>query len=150
MVDWATVGASVGLSVIGSILVTEFQIRRERSVEESQEIEEWYDETAAYAAEIRRIWQRQWDLSNQPRGNFSELSSELSLLEGQMSRHASVGEQLTDVDQDVVDALDEVANRCRDVSEHTGYIGDDDDIEEYRENILDAVEGLEDELGNRD
>jgi hypothetical protein len=146
MVDWATVGASVGLSVIGSILVTEFQIRREVSVEQSREIEDWYDETAAYAAEVRRLWQRQWDLSDQPRGNFSELSSELSLLEGQMSRHASNGEQLTGVDQDVVEALDEVANRCRDVSEHAGYIGDSDDIEEYRENILNAVEELETKL----
>lgn len=150
MVDWATVGASVGLSVIGSILVTEFQIRREVSVEQSQEIDEWYSDTAAYAAQVRRLWQRQWDLSNQPRGNFSELSSELSLLEGQMSRHTSDGEQFTDVGQDVVEALDQVANRCRDVSEYTGYIGDSDDIEEYRENILDAVEVLECELENRD
>jgi len=150
MVDWVTVGASVGLSVIGSILVTEFQIRREQSVEQSQEIDNWLDETAAYAAEVRRLWQRQWDLSDQPRGNFSELSSELSLLEGQMSRHASDGEQLTRVDQDVVEALDELANNCRDVSEHTGYIGDGDDIEEYRENILNAVEELETKLDNRD
>lgn len=150
MVDWATVGASVGLSVIGSILVTEFQIRRELSVEQSQETEDWYDDTAAYAAEVRRLWQRQWDLSNQPRGNFSELSGELSLLEGQMSRHASDGEQLTGVDQDVVEALDKVANECRNVSDHTGYIGDADDIEEYHENILAAVEDLEDELENSD
>lgn len=148
MVDWVTVGTSVGLSVLGSIVVTEFQIRREQSVEESQEIEDWYDDTAVYAAEVRRLWQRKWDLSDRPRGNFSELSSELSLLEGQMSRHASDGEQLTDVDQEVVEDLDKVANKCRDVSEHTGYIGDGDDIAEYRENILNAVEQLEDKLDN--
>lgn len=146
MIDWGTVGASVGLSILGSIVVTEFQIRRELSVEESQEIEDWYDETAAYAAEIRRLWQRQWDQSDRPRGNFSELSSELSLLEGQMSRHASDGEQLKRVDQDVVEALDGVANKCREISEHSDYLNDVDQIEQYRESILDSVKELEDEL----
>jgi len=150
MVDWATVIASVVLSVIGSVLVTEFQIRRELSVEESQETDDWYNQTAAYAAEVRRLWQRQWDRSDQPKINFSELSGELSLLEGQMSRHASDGEQLTGVDQDIVGALDEVANNCRAMSEHSTYVGDEDDIEEYRKNILDAVEGLESELESRD
>lgn len=144
MVDWPTVLVSVG----GSLAVVEYRIYRGQSVDESNEVSNWYGDTAAYAAEIRRVWQRKWDRSDVARGNFSETSSEISLLEGQMSRHASEGEQL-DVDQSVVDALDEVANRCREVSEHTGHLNDSDEIEEYRNQILDAVEVLEEALESR-
>ncbi|WP_281195736.1 hypothetical protein [Halorubrum sp. F4] len=146
MVDWATVGASVGLSVVGSLIVTEFQIRRELSVEESQEIDDWYDQSAAYAAQIRRIWQLQWDQADVPGRNFSKLSSKISLQETQISQHASSGEQLAGVDQDVVDALDQVANECRSLSEHSRHLNDIEEIQEIRDNILEAVGELEEKL----
>lgn len=142
MVDFATVLASI----LSSVLVAEVRLRRKLSVEASQEVVEWYDQTAAYAAQIRRLWQRQWDL-DQSRANFGELASNINLLESEMSRHASEGEQL-DVDQGVVEALDDVTDSCRDVSDHSQYINDTEEINEYREDMLDAVSELEETLEN--
>lgn len=148
MVDWATIGASVVLSVIGSIVVTEFRLRRERSVEEAVELEQWYTDSAAYAAEVRRIWQRLFDGPDNPGANLSELQSELSLLEGQISRHASTGEQLG-ADQAVITALDELAAACRRPVEHTLHVNSGSDFVEFRQEVIDVVEDVEQALEKR-
>jgi hypothetical protein len=148
MVDWATIGASVGLSALGSILLTEYRLQREQSVEEAAELDEWYRDSASYAAEVRRLWQRLFDSPDHPGGNLSELQSELSLLEGQISRHASTGEQM-EADSNVIDALDRLATECRKPSRHTLHTNSAEEFQEYREDILDAVEDVEDALNNR-
>lgn len=148
MVDWATIGASVVLSVLGSVAVTEYQLRRKRSVEADVELEEWYTDSAAYAAEVRRTWQRLFDNPQSPGGNLSELQGELNLLEGQISRHASIGEQLG-ADQEVVAALDELAKACRRPAGHTVHVNSNSDFMEFREDVLDGVEDVEQAIEER-
>lgn len=145
MVDWITVVASVGLSVAGSLAVTEYQLRREQSVEASAELQDWRDEAAGYASEVRRTWQRLFDTPERVSLNLSELQGEHSLLEGQISRHASTGEQL-DADQEVIEALDELAQQCRNVEQH--HLGSNslEEFEELRNEALDAVEEVESAL----
>lgn len=148
MVDWITVVASVGLSVVGSMVVTEYQLRREQSVEESAELEEWYDDSAGYAAQVRRTWQRLFDSPDYIAVNLSEIQSELSLLEGQISRHASQGEQL-DADEDVIEALDTLTTECRRPTDRSLHSDSLSEFEEFREDILDSVEDVEQALENR-
>lgn len=148
MVDWLTIGASVGFSVIGSVLLTEYRLRREQAVEESAELESWYAESASYAAEVRRVWQRLFDNSGSSGGNLSEIQGEMRLLEGQISRHASNGEQL-DADEEVIEALDDLAVECRRPTERTLHLNSGSDFAEFREEILATVEDLEDALNHR-
>ncbi|TQQ83610.1 hypothetical protein EGH24_02120 [Halonotius terrestris] len=145
MVDWLTVLASGLLSFIVSIASFEVRLRREQSVEESAEVEDWYTETAAHAAEVRRTWQRLWDSPEHPGSNLTEISSQMGLFERQISRHASSGEQL-DVDPDVVDALDALAEECRKPSEHSFHSNSNSEFVEFRNDILDAVERVEEHL----
>lgn len=148
MVDWITVISSVGLSAAGSLFITEYQLRREQSVEESAELEEWYDYSASYAGQVRRTWQRLFDSSDRPSMNLSEIQSELNLLEGQISRHAINGEQV-DADEDVIDSLDTLAVECRrpdGVPSHNNFIPK---FEEFREDILKTVEEVEQALENK-
>lgn len=148
MVDWLTVGTSVGLSVLGSLIVTEYQIRREQSIEESSELEEWYDDSASYAAQVRRTWQRLFDSPDHRGINPSEIQKELSLLEGQISRHASEGEQL-DADEDAIEALDGLASECRRPEERPLHNDSLSEFEEMREDILEKVEEVEQTLERR-
>lgn len=148
MVDWVTVVVSVGLSVLGSLLVTEYQLRREQSVEESAELEDWYDESAEYAAEVRRTWQRLFDTPERPSMNLSEIQSEHSLLESQISRHASAGEQLG-TDKQVINALDGLAQHCRKADQLTVHHNCVPEFEDLRDEILDAVQEVETSLEDR-
>lgn len=148
MVDWITVIVSVTLSVIGSLIVTEYQIRREQAVEESAEVEEWYADSASYASQVRRTWQRLFDSPERPGMNLSDIQSELSLLEGQISRHATEGEQI-DANQDVIDALDRLAEECRRADNNTLHTNSLSEFENLREEQLEAVEAVEQALENR-
>lgn len=141
MVDILTVAASA----VVSLGLVEYRLRRQQSVEESAQLEEWYNDSATFAAETRRTWQRMWDSAEHPQNNMSQISSEMGLLEGQISRHASQGEKL-DVDQEVIDALDNLAARCREASEHTIHNNSGEYFEQFRRDILDAVEEVEDSL----
>jgi hypothetical protein len=145
MVDWLTVFVSVGLSVLGSVVVTEYQIRREQAVEESAEVDDWYAETANYASQIRRTWQRLFDTPDQYHVSLSEIQSKLSLLEGQISRHATEGEQLG-VDDDVIDSLDELADTCRAPSNAPLHSDSLEQFSEFRDDCLNAVEAVEESL----
>lgn len=145
MVDWLTVLASGLLSFVVSIASFEVRLRREQSVEKSAEVEDWYTETAAHAAEVRRTWQRLWDSPEHPGSNLTEISNQMGLFERQISRHASSGEQL-DVDPNVVDALDVLAEECRKPSEHSFHSNSDSEFIEFRTNILNAVERVEETL----
>lgn len=148
MVDWVTVIVSVGFSVVGSLIVTEYQVRREQSVEESAELEAWYGDSASYASQVRRTWQRLFDDAERPGMNLSEIQSEMSLLEGQISRHASMGEQL-DADQTVIAALDTLAVEVRRPDERSLHSNSFSEFEVLREEILAAVSEVEDALANR-
>ena len=148
MVDILTISLSAGVSLLSSLALVEYRLRRQQSVEETAQLEEWYQDSAAYAAETRRIWPRMWDSADLPRNNSSQIGSEMGLLEGQISRHASEGEKL-DVDQDVIDALDTLAEECRRPSEHGIHGNSGEHFEEFRRDILDAVEDVEDSLDER-
>lgn len=148
MVDWATILASVLLSALASIGLTEFRLRRKKSFEERSEIEDWYDRSAEYAAQVRRVWQRLFDSAENPSTNLSEIQSEMSLLEGQLSRHATEGEQL-DVDEKVIESLDSLADACRRPVEHHKHMNSKPEFAEFREQILEEVSNLETVLDNR-
>jgi len=148
MVDWATIGASVVLSVIGSVFLTEYRLRRERSVEEVAELEDWYDDSVGLAAEARRNWQRLFDTPQKPESNFTELKNEMSLLEGQISRHASAGEQLG-ADSETINALDQLAAECRRAGKHQIHMNSLPEFEEFRDNILAKVEEVEEAIETR-
>lgn len=148
MVDWITIAISIGGSLIASMLLVEYRLRRERSVEECVELEQWYADCAGYAAEVRRIWQRLYDSADQPGTNLSEIRSEMSLLEGQISRHASKGEQ-KGANEGVISALDELASECRQTSEHQIHINSLPEFQEFRDDIIAAVEDVEDILDER-
>jgi hypothetical protein len=148
MVDWPTVVVSVGLSVLGSILVTEYQLRRERSLEESDELNAWYDDCASFASEVRRIWTRNFDKPDQYHVNPSEIQSEMSLLERQISRHATEGEQLG-AEQTVIDALDELASECKQTDEATYGTNVISVFEQLQVSNMKAVESVEKALEDR-
>lgn len=145
MVDWPTIIASVSLSVIGSFLVTEYQLHRERSVEKSADLEEWYNDGASYAAEVRRVWGRMFEESEGAGVNFSEIQAELGLLEGKISRHASVGEQI-DADQDVVNSLDDLSKKCRQAANEHLHLNSMAEFSDHQEDCLEAVEEVEEAL----
>lgn len=148
MVDWATVGASVLLSVVGSIVVTEYQLQRESSIEESEEIENWYNKSASLAGQVQRSWARMFEDAEMAEMNLSELQSEMSLLEDQISRHATEGERL-DANSDVISALDNLAEECRSVSELPLHMDSSSDFSDRSEDINEAAEGVIDEVSDR-
>jgi hypothetical protein len=152
MVDYATIGASVGLSALASLLVafftTEYRLRREQSVEEKAEIEDWYSDTKGYAAEVRRNWQRLFDSPDRSATNLNELKSEMSLLEGQISRHASQGEQLG-VASEAVEALDKLAHKCRKPANQNLYPDSKERFEEFRTEVLNAVDDVEEAVDQK-
>ena len=148
MVDWTTIVASVGLSVLGSIALTEYRLKREKSIEEATEIEEWYNTSAKYAAEVRRNWQRLFDSAENPKRNLSEIQNEMSLMENQISRHATEGERL-DVDERVIETLDELAEECRQPANKPLHLNSASDFVDFREDILEAVEKVEEALQER-
>lgn len=148
MVDWVTLVASVGLSLLGSALLVDYRLRREQSFEESVELEQWYSDSAGYAAEVRRIWQRLFDSAEHSGMNLSEIQSEMSLLEGQLSRHASNGEQLG-ADERVIETLDGLASECRRASEGRLHTNSLSEFDEYRDDVLDAVQDVEESLEDR-
>jgi hypothetical protein len=58
MVDWTTIIISVLLATVASIITslatTEYRIRRESSVEQSEEVEKWYREAKEYSSEVKK------------------------------------------------------------------------------------------------
>lgn len=143
MVDWQTVIIAVLTSAVLSFLVTEYRIRREQSVEESAEMREWYNDCIGYTAEVARVWQRNFDEPDDHRENLSEIKSQMALIEKQISRHASSGEQLG-ADEDVIDALDTLAAQCSKVGERSLHMDSLDEYTEFREEIMAAVDNVED------
>jgi hypothetical protein len=130
------------------MLLVEYRFRRKQSFEESATVDEWYREATSYAAEVRRVWQRLFDSAEDPAGNLSEIQGEMSLLERQMSRHASNGEQLN-ANEDVIESLDELAEVCRQPSDHRIHMHSTSDFAEFRDDVLEAVEELESALDDR-
>lgn len=139
MVNVATVLVSVTLSGIAALLVTEYQLRREQSIEVSAELEEWYTDSASYASQARRTWQQLFEDADRP--NLKEIQSELSLLSKQMSRHASQGEQIG-ADPRVVEKLDDLASECYRVGEASVHMNSASEFAEYRKDGLEVVEDL--------
>lgn len=148
-IEIVTVLLSVILSLIGSLLLTEYRYRRKRSIETSKELEDWYTQSAAFASEVRRIWERLFDKSEAPGGNLSEIQAELGLMEGQISRHASQGEQIG-ADQAVIDALDDLANECQRVDSRTLHLDSFDAFRDFREDMIETVEQLESTLQSKE
>lgn len=142
MVDWPTVIASVSLSVLGSLIVTEFQLRREQSIEESAEITEWYEECYSYASQVERDWNKNFGDVEGRHINMGKLQSRLSLLETQISQHASEGEKV-EIDDEVISKLDDLAKECRELTNMTLHLNSKEEFSESEDNILEAVEKLE-------
>jgi hypothetical protein len=121
MVAAETVLVSAGVSLVVSLLSFEYRFRRERSVQESDEVSEWYAEAAQLSNRVQSTWRRKFERPVE-RGGFtglSELQSEMNLLSNQLSRHASEGETL-DASPEIVTGLEETADACRDVHEVRG------------------------------
>ena len=148
MVDWLTVFASVSLSALGSLIVTEFQIRRERSLEESAEVEEWYGDCYSYASQVRRNWNKNFGEVDEYEMNLSELQSNLSLLESQISRHASEGEKMN-LDDEVIERLDKLAEKCREATNRSLHLDSTEEFSEIEDGILEAAESVEESVDNR-
>lgn len=148
MVDWPTVVASVSLSALGSLAVTEFQLRREKSLEESAEVEEWYGECYSYASQVRRDWNKNFGDVDTYEMNLSELQSNLSLLETQITRHASEGERM-DLDDDVINKLDKLAEECREATNRGLHNNSVEEFNEIEDDILEAARSVERSVDNR-
>lgn len=148
MVDWATVVTSVLLSVVGSVIVTEYKFYRESSLEESEELEGWYDDSLEYASEVRRTWNRLFTNAENPGLNLSEIQAELSQYESQISRHASSGEQLG-AEVEVIEALDEFADQCRRPTELPLHTNSTDEFIEYRDDIIEAADAVTESVQER-
>lgn len=146
MVDLATIFISVSLSLISSLIVIEYRLRRKKSVEESAEVEEWYADSRKLAAEVRRNWQRLFDEKRSPQ--FSELKSEMSLISSKISRHNSLGEQLG-VDKEVINKLDILLEECQESSEKIIHTNSKEEFEQKRESVLNAVSDVEDYLEDK-
>jgi hypothetical protein len=148
MVDWLTVFASVSLSALGSLAVTEFQLRRERSLEESAEVEEWYGDCYSYASQVRRNWNNKFGDVEGYEMNLGELQSKLSLLETQISRHASEGERMN-LDDEVIDRLDKLAEKCREATNRPLHNNSAEEFSEIEDDILEAAGSVEESVDNR-
>lgn len=144
MVDIATIGTSVLLSLTGSFLLTEYKLRRQQSIEESAELDEWYADAGRYASEVERTWNRQYENAQSP--DRKGIKQQMALFEKQISRHTSTGEYL-DADEDAIELLDGLADACNELSgvyltNHASPFreaGEDcvaaaEDVEEYLEN----------------
>lgn len=144
MVDIATIGASVILSLIGSFLLTEYKLRREQSIEESVELNEWYADAGRYASEVERTWNRQYENAKIP--DRKGIKQQMALFEKQISRHTSTGEYL-DADEEAIELLDELADACNTLS-GVHLTTDDSPFREAGEDCMGAAKDVEEYLEN--
>ena len=127
MVNLETIVVSAAVSLVVSLASFEYRFRRERSIEESDEVNSWYADAARLGSSVQNTWKRKFVRPNE-RGTFTsfdEVQREMNLLSNQLSRHADEGETL-DVDSEVITDLRQTAAACREVHDlriHTNSMG---------------------------
>lgn len=143
MVDYATVGVSLVGSAIVSLLAAEYRIRRERAVESSQELENWYQDVAALARQVQRKWESIF-VETREAGEYpswDELQSEMGLLADQLDRKASSAPD--GVEYDVVDQIHTTASNCRRISDIRTHMNVEPEFREAGDDAVAAAETLE-------
>lgn len=121
MVDWSTVGTSVTLSGIASLIVSivafEYQQRREQTIESREEMSEWYEKSASLASHAKTTWTGRFvEPSQRGHPNYAEVQSKMNQIAGRIERHTS-GISQNKVDDTVLEQLNELASKCREVNE---------------------------------
>lgn len=148
MVDIASVLASVGTSVIvsvaASLLVVEYRYKREDVREAAQQRDDWYAEAAELGRAVQNTWRTKFQrpYNNDEGFNSDELQREMNLYQSQLSTHASQAAHL-DVAEDVVEALEETADACREVYAIRTHMNDGPDFQATGETVTEAANRLE-------
>jgi soluble cytochrome b562 len=149
MVDWTTIILSVLLATVASIITslatTEYRIRRENSVEQSEEVEKWYREAKEYSSEVKKRWRRSYDITNP---DIKEIKNEMDLFAGQISSHATKGESLK-VDKQVISALDDLAEECKVASKTRATMGSKSKFDDVRDSIFETADKVEEKVESR-
>ena len=139
-------GASAIVSVVVSIITTEYRLRRKQTVSEQQENEDWQRQAVQFGREVRRKWQRDYEEHRKHFTSFDEMKREMKILANQLDTHANEGED-RDVDDEVVEKLRACASACRTLSQ-VRVSSNRTPWEEAGEAVKDTAEDLEEIASN--
>jgi len=118
MVDAVSVVLSAVVSVAVSLASVEYRIRRSRSIEQDNEVSEWYADAASYGNKIQSTWETKFERPHEDNQfmSFDEVQREMNLFQSQLTNHAAEAGGLQ-VDEDVVEQVEQTAEACREVYE---------------------------------
>lgn len=138
MVAIETVAVSAGVSLVVSLASFEYRLRRERRVEESDEVANWYAKAAQLASSVKSTWHRKFTRRAEHGAftDFDEVQREMNLHSNQLARHADEGTTL-DVDETVITELRRTADACRAVHDLRITTGA---MDTFRETGQEAIE----------
>ena len=149
MVEIVSLAASTIISGVVALLVTEYQLRRKRSIKETSNLADWYDQAEKLANDVQRSLERNRD-NPAPGGiNFPTLQGELEVLERQISTHANEG-RVKDASVDVISALKQLADACDEAASERISISSNEEFEIYFDKIREAVDSVKESVGETD
>ena len=144
MVDLVSVLVSVIASVVASVGAVEYRYRREDIRQQSEEIENWYAESARFGNAIQTTWRNKFQrpLQEDTSPDLGDVQREMDLYSSQLSGHLSNSTTL-DVSEEVVEALEDTLEACREVSELQLHLNSLPEFEEQDDEVMDAASNLE-------
>jgi len=149
MVEIVSLAASTIISGVVALFVTEYQLRRKRSIKETSDLADWYDQAEKLANDVLRSLERNRD-NPVPGGiNFTTLQGELEVLERQISTHANEG-RVKDASANVTSALKKLADACDEAASERISISSNEEFEVYFDEIREAADSVEESVGETD
>lgn len=148
MVEFASLLASAVISAVVALVVTEYQLRRKKSLEEASELADWYDQSERFANDVRKALERHRDEPTEGI-NFEGLQNEMNLLEHQISSHANEG-SVNGTSPEVIKALEHLADACNGAASETIHLNCLEEFEEHYDTIREAANSVEESVRDAD
>lgn len=147
MVDVITVSvsvlSSVLVSVLASIIAIEYRFRRKQSIEESQEVDEWYQEVEDRSREIQEAWERLFERPIERGGklNISQLQGEIGTIGDRLTRLLSKSPE--DISDELEGQLKTTIDLCDDLESAPVGTGVKSRLPDYGEPLVESATQLE-------
>lgn len=144
MVDVVSIALSAGISVAVSLASVEYRIRRSRSIEQDDEVSEWYADAASFANKVQSTWETKFERPHEESQfmSFDEVQREMNLFQSQLTNHASDAKGLQ-VDEEVVSQVEDTAEACREVYEIRTHMNVLPEFKEAGREVREQAERLE-------
>ena len=141
MVSPIEILVGVGTTIVGGFLVREIWHRRQNSLEEQAEHEDWYADAVSHCEQGLQAL-RHFDDTSHP--NYDETRMEMRATASQLSRHAGNAAGMN-VDDTVVEKLREASEACQSLNSAQTYVGDTSEWDEAFENARGSLREARDE-----